>query len=113
MGIDLGIDGVRDYEAYKELWKELDPIEVRCVEKHETCRHSVGDSFVYENPYKRPAGLCEALMHVLDLYLWRTALGFPSWNDADPKTYRIHCPDAKGTVWEMRKLPRREGSGNS
>lgn len=108
MGIDLGIGDVRDYEAYKELWKELDEIEVRCVEKYETCKHSVGDSFVYKNPYKRPAGLCEALMHVLDLYLWRTTLGFPSWNDADPKTYRIHCPDAKGTVWEMRKLPKRE-----
>lgn len=106
MGLDLDIGSVHDYESYRELWKELDPIEVRCVEKNETCRHAVGDSFVYETPYKRPAGLCDALMHVFELYLWRTTLGFPSWNEEDPKTYRIHCPDAKGTVWEMRKLPR-------
>lgn len=31
-------------------------------------------------------------------------MGFPSWNEADWKVHRIHCPDPLGTVWEMRKI---------
>jgi hypothetical protein len=44
------------------------------------------------------------LLHVLDLYVWRAALGFPSWNRENRKVFKLHCPDAKGTVWEMRKI---------
>ena len=77
---------------------------IRLVEKLGQCRHNAGDKFVYENPYKRPQGVCNALLHVLDLYTWRVSLGFPSWNEKDRNVYRIHCPDHTGTVWEMRRL---------
>jgi hypothetical protein len=33
----------------------------------------------------------------------KLALGFPSWNEADWKTHKIHSPDAKGTVWKIKK----------
>ena len=88
---------------YKELWKDLGPIEIRIIEKNEKCPHEVGDTFYYENPYKPPEGVCHAILHVLELYVWRTALGFPSWEDDDRSVHRIHCPAKKGTVWEMRK----------
>lgn len=104
--IDLGIDVnlVRNSEDYQALWKKLGRIEIRMVEQHEECKHKVGDVFVYDNPYQKPTGVCTALLHVLDLYTWRVALGFPSWNPEDRKAHRLHCPDPKGTVWEMRKI---------
>jgi uncharacterized repeat protein (TIGR04076 family) len=74
------------------------------IEKNEECKHNLGDVFVYKNPYDKPQGVCTALLHVLDLYIWRVALGFPSWEETDCKVYRVHCPDKLGTVWEMRKL---------
>ena len=103
--IDLQIDieKIKNHEDYQKLWSKLGKIEIKCVEKNEECRHKIGDTFIFENPYKRPLGLCEALLHVLDLYLWRVALGFPSWNSENRKIFKIHCPDAKGTVWEMKK----------
>jgi len=104
--IDLNIDvsRIRDHQEYGELWKRIGKIEIRMVEKHEECEHNLGDAFVYEDPYKKPDNVCTALLHVLDLYTWRVALGFPSWNSGDRKVFRIHCPDPKGTVWEMRKI---------
>ncbi len=104
--IDLNIDTdkIKNHGEYRELWSKIGKIEIRCVEKNEECKHNTGDTFVFENPYKRPPGVCEALLHVLDLYTWRVALGFPSWNGANRKIYKIHCPDPKGTVWEMRKI---------
>ena len=104
--IDLNIDVSRiaDHRAYGELWKRMGRIEIRMVEKHEECKHNLGDIFVYEDPYRKPEKVCPALLHVLDLYTWRVALGFPSWNGEDRKVFRIHCPDPKGTVWEMRKV---------
>ena len=89
-------------EEYLVRWKDLRPIRVTMVEKIGECRHSVGDTFHYRNPYEKPADLCNALVHVLDLYTWRVALGFPSWEKDDESVYRIHCPSKKGTVWEMR-----------
>ena len=73
------------------------------VAKDGQCRHALGDRLIYRTPYDRPEGICHALLHVLDLYVWRVALGFPSCNEHDRRTYRIHCPDATGTVWEMGK----------
>ncbi len=104
--IDLNLDmsRIRDHEDYREMWKRLGKIEIKMVEKHEECRHNPGDTFIYENPYKRPNDVCEALLHVLDLYIWRVALGCPSWMSDDRKVFRLHCPDPKGTVWEMRKI---------
>jgi uncharacterized repeat protein (TIGR04076 family) len=104
LGIDLG--GIGDYRAYRDFWHRLPMIEARMVEKNEDCRHSLGDSIVFENPYDRPAGICHALCHVFQLYLWRLSLGFPSWNAEDRSVYRLHCPDAKGTVWELKAIPR-------
>jgi len=104
--IDLGVDvsTIRSHDEYRQLWKRIGRIEIRMVEQHEECQHSLGDTFIYEDPYKKPDGVCAALLHVLDLYTWRVALGFPSWNSADRKVHKIHCPDPKGTVWEMRKI---------
>jgi uncharacterized repeat protein (TIGR04076 family) len=104
--IDLNIDvgAVRNHDDYRALWKKIGRIEIRMVEKHEECRHKLDDVFIYEDPYNRPAGVCSALLHVLDLYVWRVALGFPSWNGEDRKVHKIHCSDPKGTVWEMRKI---------
>ena len=86
---------------YIKLWGSY-KIEIRLVEKIGQCRHNVGDTFIYDRPTKRPSNVCYALLHVLDLYTWRVALGFPSWNADNRDVYRIHCPDATGTVWEMR-----------
>lgn len=104
--IDLNMDlsDIKDHQDYLKLWDGLGRIEIKMVEKNEECRHKLGDVFIYENPYKKPANVCGALLHVLDLYAWRTELGFPSWNSTDRKVYRIHCPDEKGTVWEMKKI---------
>ena len=104
--IDLNIDvgNIKSHEEYKELWNKVGKIEIRMVEKNEECKHNVGDVFIYENPYKKPEGVCNALLHVLDLYTWRVALGFPSWNSEDRMVFKIHCPDPKGTVWEMKKI---------
>jgi uncharacterized repeat protein (TIGR04076 family) len=89
---------------YREQWEKLPGIEVRLVEKIGECPHNPGDVFYYENPYKPPLNLCHALQQVLNLYTWRVALGFPSWNEENRRVYRIHCPDATGTIWEMRSI---------
>lgn len=104
--LDLNIDvsSIKNHEEYGKLWGKIGKIEIKMVEKYEDCRHNIGDTFIYENPYKKPEGVCNALLHVLDLYTWRVALGFPSWNEEDRKVFKIHCPDTLGTVWEMRKI---------
>jgi uncharacterized repeat protein (TIGR04076 family) len=100
--IDLSV--LKTHDDYKKLWERMGKIEIKMVEQREECQHRLGDTFVYENPYKKPAGVCNALLHVLDLYTWRIAFGFPSWDSAHWKVHRIHCPDAKGTVWEIKKI---------
>ncbi len=106
--LSLGIDlrGIVDHEAYRKFWKRLPRIEATMVEKNEECRHVLGEALVYEDPYRRPRGTCAALAQAFEPYLWRVVLGFPSWNGEDRPVYRIHCPDAKGTVWELRARPR-------
>ena len=103
--IDLGINfkDIITHEDYKKLWEKLSPVEITMIEKNESCKHNLGDSFIFENPYNKPDCICQALLHVLDLYLWRTFLGFPSWNENDRAVYQLHCPDKKGTVWEMKR----------
>jgi uncharacterized repeat protein (TIGR04076 family) len=103
---DLNIDcsQIKNHADYKELWKNISRVEIKMVEKNEDCRHNVGETYIFENPYKRPAGVCDALLHVIDLYIWRAAFGFPSWNADNRKVFKIHCPDPKGTVWEIRKF---------
>ncbi len=104
--IDLNLDlsNLKTHADYQELWNRIGKIEIKMVEKHEECRHNMGDTFIFNNPYQRPTGVCEALLHVLDLYTWRVTLGFPSWNEENRQVFKIHCPDPKGTVWEIRKL---------
>ena len=89
---------------YKDLWKKLGPIEIKLIKKSEACRHKVGEKHYYKNPYARPKNVCSALLHVLDLYTWRVALGFPSWESKDRSVFKIHCPSKNGTVWEMKKF---------
>jgi len=103
---DLGIDvsEIKNHAQYRECWKKLGRLEIKMIEKHEECKHSLGDTFVYETPYARPVGVCPALLHVLDLYTWRAVFGFPSWNPDDRRVHKLHCPDPQGTVWELRKI---------
>jgi uncharacterized repeat protein (TIGR04076 family) len=103
LGLNLDLNNMFD-EDYRRLWGNLRPVEVKLVEQCGQCRHKLGDTFTYETPYKRPEGLCYALAHTLELYTWRATLGYPSWNLGERDIYRIHCPDATGTVWEMRRL---------
>jgi uncharacterized repeat protein (TIGR04076 family) len=91
-------------EEYRSKWKDAGPIEIKMIEKHGKCKHQVGDTFHYNTPYERPNEFCFALLHVLDLYTWRVAQGFPSWEKDDGSVYRIHCPSKLGTVWEMKKV---------
>ena len=103
ISLSLDIHNLSDTE-YRKLWDNLHKVEIRLVEKIGECKHNVGDIYVYDTPYKRPSGVCYALLHVLDLYTWRVALGYPSWNAEDRSVYRIHCPDRTGTVWEMSRI---------
>ena len=89
---------------YRKTWGNLGKIEIKLVEKIGQCKHNVGETYIYKTPYQRPANVCYALLHVLDLYTWRVALGFPAWNADNRDVYRIHCPDATGTIWEMRRV---------
>ena len=96
---------------YLAMWDKTGPLEIRMIEKTGQCNHELGDTFRYETPDRKPAGVCSALLHVLDRYTWRVALGFPSWEADDPTIYRIHCPSKNGTVWELRKIkPEKESS---
>ena len=97
-------DHVMTQEWYREQWGNLPRIKVRLVQKIGDCPHGEGDVFYFENPYKPPQNICHALLHVLNLYTWRTALGFPSWNEQNRGVYRVHCPDPTGTIWEMRAV---------
>jgi uncharacterized repeat protein (TIGR04076 family) len=102
--LNIDLDKLKTHDDYKKLWEKMGKIEIKMVEQHEECKHKLGDTFIYENPYKKPAGVCNALLHVLDLYTWRVAFGFPSWDSKNWEIHRIHCPDAKGTIWEVRKI---------
>jgi uncharacterized repeat protein (TIGR04076 family) len=102
--IGLDLHGPLPREEYLELWKRVSRLELKMVEKIGECKHCLGDTFIYDTPIKRPDGVCYALLHQLDLYTWRAALGFPSWNGDDPSVYRIHCPDHTGTIWELKRV---------
>lgn len=91
-------------KEYKEYWSNLSKLQIKMIEKNEECKHNQGDVFYYENPYKRPENVCFALLHVLDLYLWRVSLGFPSWESDNRNVFKIHCPSKKGTIWELKKI---------
>lgn len=104
--LDLNIDfkKIKKYEEYKKIWEKVGKIEIKMVEKNEQCKHNLGDTFILDNPYSRPENLCNALLHVLNLYTWRVTFGFPSWNGENRRIFKLHCPDPKGTVWEMKKI---------
>ena len=102
--LNIDIDSIKSHQDYQALWQRIGKVEIKMVEQNEECKHNLGDTFIYENPYQKPLGVCNALLHVLDLYIWRVALGFPSWNEEDYQVHKIHCPDPKGTVWEIRKI---------
>ncbi len=104
--LDLDTAGIADYTAYRDLWKRLPKLEAILIEKNEECRHTLGETILFDSPYDHPEGICHALYHVFQLYLWRAALGFPSWNTENHAVYRLHCPDAKGTVWELKTVDR-------
>ena len=88
---------------YGQSWEAAGPLQITLVGKPGKCKHGVGDSVYDATPCAEPEGVCTALLHVLDLYTWRTALGFPSWEADDRDVFRIHCGTKKGTLWELRK----------
>lgn len=94
-------------EQYSELFSSPALVEIKMIKKDEPCKHEVGDRFYFKGPYGPPEGVCHALLHVLNLYIWRAALGFPSWETADRSVYKIHCPAKDGTVWEMRRVEKK------
>jgi uncharacterized repeat protein (TIGR04076 family) len=104
--LDLNVD-VSSFtdDDYHEIWKQMGRIRIRMVEMTGKCKHELGETYYYDNPITKPGGLCNDLLHVLDLYTWRTAVGFPSWDPKDRKALMIHCPSKKGTVWEIKKVP--------
>ena len=104
LGINLELNVPMSYDEYKDHWSNLYKVKIKLTDKVGECKHEQGDVFYYENPYERPKGVCFALLHVLDFYVWRVVLGFPSWNDKAPGIYRIHCPDHTGTIWEMKRV---------
>lgn len=108
LGIDLDLNVPMSYDEYQKHWSKLYKVEIKLTDKVGECKHEQGDIYYYDNPYKRPEDVCFAFLHVLDLYVWRVVLGFPSWNEEDPSTYRVHCPDHTGTIWEMRRV---DGAG--
>jgi uncharacterized repeat protein (TIGR04076 family) len=95
---------IKNHDEYLDYWRNLPQLKITCIEKNEECKHEVGDSFYFNNPYTKPTDVCSALLHVCDLYTWRSSLGFPSWNSADRAKFKFHCPDPKGTVWEMEAV---------
>jgi len=103
--LQLNVDpsDIHSYSDYQKVWKRMAPVKVTMIEQNEKCEHELGEAFVYENHYDKPNGICSALHHVLQLYLWRAAVGFPSWERDDHGIYRIHCPARKGTVWELKR----------
>lgn len=104
----LGLSQLTE-EEHKKLWDQTGPLQIKMIEKSGECRHNLGDVFVYTKPFQRPKGVCYALLHVLEAFVWRVSLGFPSWESDDRSIYRIHCPSKKGTVWEMKRMDNQEG----
>jgi GNAT superfamily N-acetyltransferase len=93
---------IKSYADYKLIWAALPELQVECISATTDCKYKTGDIRLYRHPYEKPADFCEALCRVLDLYTWRAALGFPSWNEENPAEYLIHCPDSQGTVWRLK-----------
>ena len=102
LGLGIDFSSINSYEDYRQIWDKLAPVQIKMVEKNEQCKHDLGDTFLYKTHYDKPDDLCYALSHVVELYILRASIGFPSWEE-DPSVYRIHCPDKKGTVWEIRR----------
>ena len=86
-------------------WAESGPLELRLTQLDGACSHDAGTVYIFATPYELPSGLCEAMASVVRGYVWRAALGFPSWEADDPSVYRLHCPSKRGAIWELRKLP--------
>jgi uncharacterized repeat protein (TIGR04076 family) len=111
--LNLNLNSPRTYDEYKRHWSNLYRLEIKLTDKIGECKHGQGDVFHYDNPYKRPEDVCFALLHVLDLYVWRVILGFPSWREKTRGVYRIHCPDHTGAIWDRFEFPAiiRHGGG--
>lgn len=91
-------------KEYKRLWTDSCALQLKCVKVMGTCKHKLHETHYYVNPYDKPKDVCNALLHVLDLYTWRAVTGFPSWESHNRKIYKVHCPSKKGTVWELQKV---------
>ncbi len=102
VNVNVDLDAIKDSDDYHAVWDRNHLVEIRMIEKNEHCKHELGDSFILKHHYGSPEKVCHALIHVLSLYVFRASVGFPPWED-DPSVYRIHCPDKKGTVWEVKR----------
>jgi uncharacterized repeat protein (TIGR04076 family) len=101
--LNIHLDDIQSPADYKQVWARIPPVKITNTVENEKCPHRLGDTFIFKNHYDRPEGICAALHHVLQLYIWRASLGFPSWEPDNPNVFRIHCPAKKGTVWEVER----------
>jgi len=101
--LNINADDIKFRSDYKQIWARIPPVKITNLVENEKCQHRLGDTFVFKNHYDKLNGICSALHHVLQLYVWRASLGFPSWEPDNPRVYRIHCPAKKGTVWEVER----------
>ena len=102
--VNVDLSEIRTRSDYRKVWAGIPAVEAINISDNESCQHAEGVRFFYRNHYDKPDGICTALHHVFQLYVWRAALGFPSWEPDDPSVFRIHCPAKKGTVWELRRV---------
>jgi hypothetical protein len=101
--LNIDLAKVTSPADYKGTWKRIAPVTATNIQKNQKCPHALGATFVYRDHYDKPEGICTALHHVLQLYIWRASVGFPSWEPDDRGVYRIHCPAKVGTIWELRR----------
>jgi hypothetical protein len=47
--LDLGIDfdRISSYKDYEALWQRMAPVKAKMIEKNETCRPALKDTFIY------------------------------------------------------------------
>jgi len=82
------------------------PVRATLIEKRGICPYEVGHTIVYGNPVDnpRPTGECWGITHPLAPIVMACALGFKSWEKADPDRYYISCLSKRGTVWRVERV---------
>lgn len=79
--LDLGVefDKMGSYEDYAALWKKMAGVQALMIEKTSNANTTSGIASFTKITTTSPRGICPALHHVLQLYVLRASIGFPSW----------------------------------